>query len=147
VFGLALGVGGGGRLKTEGSEGGGGEELTAVHGSWGLSNVDHFGRVDEGPDEVFESFAPGSGEFLGGWITGAGGDDFLTADFIGYGVEVIIPGNVAGGAEFFGRSWRRVGSAAGVVAWRDLGEIEFFFGSGGFSGEEAEEELVEEGFG
>ncbi|MFT6381937.1 MAG: hypothetical protein ACJA16_002973, partial [Akkermansiaceae bacterium] len=101
--------------------------MTAVHGRQELTSIDHFGRVDESPDEVFEALTPRGGEFFGGRVTSAGGDDFLTADFIGEGIEVVIPGDVAGWTEFFGGRWRGDGSTADLVIWRDLSEIEFLF--------------------
>lgn len=112
-----------------------------------LSGVNEFGGVDERPDEVFEAFAPFGGELVSGRGTGACGFDFLAPDVVGDGVEVVIPGDVLRGAGFlFGRRWLGV-STANIVMRKEVGEVGFFFGGGGFSREEAEEEFVEEFFG
>ena len=64
------------------------------------ASVDPFGRVDESPNEVFELLTPSCGELICWLVSGAGVEDFLAADFVGDGVEVIVPGDVARWAGF-----------------------------------------------
>ena len=110
------------------------------------SGVNHFGRVDESPDEIFEAASPGWADF-GGWrVTGAGRFNFVASDFVGNGVEMVIPTHITRRAGFLRGCCRIERSAPCFVTGSDLGEINFAFLDCWFAGEEAEEEMVEEHF-
>lgn len=109
-----------------------------------LGGEDPFGGVEESPEGIFESGAPGLGEVIGGGVAFAGGDFLLLAEGVGFGVEVIGPGDVFGGVALGGLSVGRVGFS-GVIAGAELSQVDGFFFGGGKAGEQAEEEGLNEG--
>ena len=80
---------------------------------------------------------------VGGGVAFAGGDFLLLAEGVSFCVEVVRPGDVFEGVTRGGFGVGGSGFAGGVTGF-ELGEVDGFFLGGGESGEEAEEESVDE---
>jgi hypothetical protein len=112
-----------------------------------LLGVNHFGRVDESPDDIFEPAPPVVVQASGGWIAVPGGFDFLSTNLVCYGIEMVVPTDVAGRSGFISGFILGFGKLkefeAGLEAGLDLSDVKLAFGRSGIPGEESKEDLVE----